>query len=193
MLLALAAEFHRVDRNAALERLDELARPLFGIARLEARAAGERIAETLWHDARLRPATGQIDDLHLDRLLERRRGHPALLAAAYAEVARRAGVSLCVLSAQQAWFAGLVDEGGVVLLDPALALGLPPSQEPLSLQRHCAHELAHAILCALTKSFRARARSDQTRRALELRLQLPLGEQLRARARRELRALAEAD
>ena len=31
-LLALAAEFHQVDDAAALERLDELARPAFGIA-----------------------------------------------------------------------------------------------------------------------------------------------------------------
>jgi hypothetical protein len=193
LLLALAAEFHPVDEEAALTELDELSRPLFGVAEQGAQAAGERIAETLWQEGALRPSSAGIDDLFLDRVLQRRRGHPALLAAVYLEAARRAGVSLCVLSCPEGWFAGLLDEGRVVLLDPALALGLLPSRDRLSLRRHCAHELAHAVLCELTGRFRAQHLPREARRAVELRLHLPLAETLRARARQELRTLAEAD
>jgi regulator of sirC expression with transglutaminase-like and TPR domain len=110
LLLALAAEFHPVNEKAALDELDELARPLFGIAGQEPRAAGERIAASLWDEAGLRPKSSDLDGLFLDRVLHQRRGHPALLAAVYLEAARRAGVTLCLLSSQEGWFAGLLDE-----------------------------------------------------------------------------------
>jgi hypothetical protein len=64
---------------------------LFGAGDLPPRVAGERIAATLWDQARLRPVTAGIDGLLLDRVLRDREGHPLLLAAAYVEVARRAG------------------------------------------------------------------------------------------------------
>jgi hypothetical protein len=185
LLLALAAEFQPVDRAAALDELDELARPLFGASQQGPRAAGERIAATLRDEAGLRPVTASIDGLFLDRVLLYRQGHPALLAALYVEVARRAGVSLCLLSSPQAWFAGLVGEDEVVVLDPAPALG--GSQGRLMLQPHCPHELAHAVLCGLTNRFRSLGRARQARRAAELRLVLPLGEKLLTRARQELR------
>jgi hypothetical protein len=187
LLLALAAEFHAVDRGAALDELDELARPLFGVGREAPRAAGDRIAATLRDEARLRPVAAGIDGLFLDRVLHCRQGHPALLAAVYVEVARRAGVSLCLLSSPQAWFAGVVGDDEVVVLDPAPALG--GSQGRLRLRRHCAHELAHALLCGLTNRFRQLRCARRARRATELRLLLPLGEELLTRTRRELRQL----
>ncbi|MGH2716021.1 MAG: transglutaminase family protein [Thermoleophilaceae bacterium] len=143
LLLALAAEFHPVDWAAALDQLDELSRPLFGASGQAARAAGQRIATTLWEEAGLRPSNDGIDALFLDRVLHRRRGHPALLAAVYVEAARRAGVSPCVLSSPQAWFAGLVDEAEVVVLDPAPTWGGARWPGHLLLRRHCPHELAY--------------------------------------------------
>jgi hypothetical protein len=187
LLLALAAEFHTVDHRAALEELDELSRPLFGIGTHTPRGAGERIATTLGHDARLRPVTASLDGLFLDRVLLYRQGHPALLAAVYLEVARRAGVSLYLLSAPHAWFAGLVADGEVVVLDPAPGLG--GSQGRLTLQPHCPHELAHAVLCGLTNRFRLLGCAARARHAAELRLLLPLGEEVLARTRLELRQL----
>jgi Transglutaminase-like superfamily len=185
MLLALAAEFHAVDREAALNELDELARPLFGIRDRDPRAAGELMATEL--AAGLRPGEASVDDLFLDRVLRRGRGHPALLAAVYVEVARRAGLSLSVLSSEHAWFAGLVGDRAAMLVDPAAAGGL--RQARLTLRCYCAHELAHVVLCVLTTRFRALGDADSARRAAELRLALPLGEKLLARAKRELREL----
>jgi Transglutaminase-like superfamily len=185
MLLALAAEFHAVDRSAALNELDELARPLFGIRGRDPREAGELIAAELAPG--LAPAWQSVDDLFLDRVLRRRRGHPALLAVVYVEVARRAGVSLSVLSSEDAWFAGLVGDDAAMLVDPAAAGGLMRAR--LTLCFHCAHELAHVVLCALTTRFRALGDADKARRAAELRLALPLGEKLLTRARRDLREL----
>jgi hypothetical protein len=75
-----------------------------------------------------------------------------------------------------------------VLLDPALALGLLPAPKRLSLRRYCAHELAYVVLCELTRRFRELGRVSDARRAVELRLLLPLEEPLLARTRRELRA-----
>jgi hypothetical protein len=184
LLLALAEEFHDVDRTAALEELDELARPLFGVGRQSPRAAGELIASKLGEAAPLRPAADSVDDLFLDRVLRNRRGHRALLAVVYIELARRAGVSLSLLSSGDAWFAGLLCDDEAVLLDPARTGDSLQAQ--LVLRQHCAHELAHGLLCSLTSHFRALGSHGLARRAAELRLELPLGKELLARARSEL-------
>jgi len=154
------------------------------VAGQEPRAAGEIIAAKLGH---LRPAESEVDGLFLDRVLRDRQGHPALLAAVFVEVARRAGASLCLLSSEQAWFAGLVNDEEAVLVDPAgAASGL---RAELLLRRHCAHELAHVVLCELTARYRLLGCATRARRAAELRLVLPLGEELLTRARTELRQL----
>lgn len=119
LLLSLAAEFRPVDRDDALDRLDELARPLFGAAELGAEAIAWRVAGALWQDAGLRPSSIGRDALFVDRTLRSRRGHPALLAAIYAEAARRAGISLCLLSSSDAWFVGVEDGAELILVDPA--------------------------------------------------------------------------
>lgn len=192
-LLSLAAEFGPVDRAAAQDELDELSRPLFGIVGQPARAAGERIAAVLWRDGGLRPAAGGIEALMLDRVLRQRRGHPLLLAAVYVEAARRAGVSLRVLSSPQAWFAGLLDDTEVVVIDPAPSIGGARFPGRLLLRAHCAHELAYLILGELTRRFRADRRAPEARRAAELRVLLPLEERFLERARRELRELEESE
>jgi regulator of sirC expression with transglutaminase-like and TPR domain len=174
LLLALAAEFHEVDRAAVLEELDELARPLFGVGGQSPRAAGEMIAAKLAEAVPLQPAAASVDDLFLDRVLSNRRGHHALLAVIYVELARRAGASLSLLSSGDAWFAGIVCDDEAILLDPGRTGDTLQAQ--LMLRRHCAHELAHALLCSLTTRFRALGSARLARRAAELRLELPLGE-----------------
>lgn len=127
-----------------------------------------------------------LEDLdELSRPLFGVSGHSprALLAAIYVEAARRAGVSLCLLSSGDAWFAGILCGDEAVLLDPAWTGDT--LQAELMLRCHCAHELAHALLCSLTCHFRALGSTGLARRAAELRLELPLGEELLARARSE--------
>jgi hypothetical protein len=55
----------------------------------------------------------------LDRVLASGCGRPELLAAVYLEVARRAGVSLALLSSGLNWFLGLEDDEEL-LVAPAM-------------------------------------------------------------------------
>ena len=80
MLLALAAEFAPVDSEAALERLDELGRRLFGIAALTPDDAALDLIEVLRFEQGFAVGGGVPAGLMLDYVLEQRRGHPALLA-----------------------------------------------------------------------------------------------------------------
>ena len=102
MLLAVAAEFRKVDHSGALNELDSLALPLFGAAGLPVRDRLRLMAAELGGPDGLRPGPSvPLDGLWLDRVLEARRGHPALIAAVYIEVARRAGFELALLSASE--------------------------------------------------------------------------------------------
>jgi hypothetical protein len=119
-LLSLAAEFHPVDEEAALERLDELARPAFGIASLPHEDGARRLIEAIGEGGGLHPGpVGDPDALMLDRVLASGCGRPELLAAVYLEVARRAGVSLALLSSGLNWFLGLEDDEEL-LVAPAM-------------------------------------------------------------------------
>ncbi|MGH2985193.1 MAG: transglutaminase family protein [Solirubrobacterales bacterium] len=174
LLLALAAEFRPVAWTEERDRLDALARPLFGIARMSAEAAAKRIAASLWHEAGLRPSSIGTDVLFLDRTLRCRRGHPALLAAIYVEVARRAGLALSLLSSPDAWFAGVTDREGLVLVELAASPTPASCQGRLRVRRQCPHELAYAVLSSLAGHLSARGRAGEARRARQLALLLPL-------------------
>jgi hypothetical protein len=133
LLLAVAGQFHEVDEASALERLDDLARPAFG--------------------------------------LESGRGQPALLAAAYLEVARGAGLSPSLLSAGPDWFVGFEDEDELVLVAPSSFDG--PVRR-LDLRRRCAHQLADHVLAELGDQFRRLGRREQAARSLALRKAMPV-------------------
>ena len=152
-LLSLAAEFHQVDEAAALDRLDELARPAFGIASLPPEDAARRLIEAIGESGGLHPGpAGDPDGLMLDRVLSSGRGRPELLAAVYLEVARRAGVSLALLSSGLNWFLGFEDEGELVLVAPA---SFDRPLDRIDLQRRCPHGLADAVLGGLGELFGA--------------------------------------
>ena len=169
-LLALAAEFHPVDDAAALERLDELARPAFGIASLPHEAAAARLIEAIGEGGGLCPgAAGDPDGLMLDRVLASGRGRPELLAAIYLEVARRAGVSLSLLSSGLNWFVGFEDADELVLVAPA---SFDRPLERIDLRRRCAHGLADAVLGGLVELLSARGARADGAHALALRRSL---------------------
>lgn len=82
LLLALAGQFHQVDEARALDRLDELSRPAFGIATLPSEDGARRLVEAIGQEGgMLSGAPGDPDGLMLDRVLESGRGRPELLAA----------------------------------------------------------------------------------------------------------------
>ena len=109
-----------MDEARALDRLDELARPAFGIATLPLEDGARRLIEAIGEEGgMLSGAPGDPDCRMLDRVLESGRGRPELLAAVYLEVARRAGVSLALLSSGLNWFVGFEDAEELVLVAPA--------------------------------------------------------------------------
>lgn len=173
LLLALAAEFGPVAWNDALDRLDELARPLFGVAALAPHDAAQRIVESLAGDAGLAGGDGGSDGLLLDRVLRTRRGHPALLAFVYNAAARRAGLRLGVFSGPLRWYAGLETEAGLVLIDPVPVVDRPAAAEP-TVRRYCGHELAYAVLSGLAHRFERRGADRDAAKALRLRRHLPV-------------------
>ncbi len=172
LLLALAGQFRQVDEARALDRLDELARPAFGIATLSLEDGARRLIEAIGEVGGLvSGAPGDPDGLMLDRVLESGRGRPELLAAVYLEVARRAGVSLSLLSSGLNWFVGFEDADELVLVAPA---SFDRPVERMDLRRRCAHQLADVVLDELADLFRAQGRRDEAARAVALQKALPV-------------------
>ena len=74
-----------------------------------------------------------------------------MLAAVTAEVGRRAGLPVHVLSAPTGWYAGLADGERLWLVDATMD---GSTADPWSLRRHCTHELAFAALLGLSERFK---------------------------------------
>src|ERR1044071_9224283 len=85
LMLALAAESHQLDADAADSRLDELALPLFGLAGGDLRLAAARLANVLDADPGFDADRSSVAGLWLDAALEAHAGHPLVLAALAAE------------------------------------------------------------------------------------------------------------
>jgi len=170
-MLALAAEFHDVDSDAADRRLDQLALPLFGLAGGDLRVAAARLAGILDTDPGFDADRSSVAALWFDAALEARAGHPLVLAALTAEVGRRAGLAVHVLSAPTGWYAGLADGERLWLIDTTMD---GRRADPWSLRRHCAHELAFAALLGLGERYERVGDDRRAGHAAELRSRLPL-------------------
>jgi hypothetical protein len=158
-LFAVTAAWRPVDWHELDGRLDQLALPLFAAGPGGRERAGA-LAELLLE--RFRPDPVLVDGLWLDRALDSGRGHPVMLAAVATEAARRAGWSAMVCSSRQSWFAGLVEDGVLWLVDPTgEASG---SSAPKTVRRHCAHEVAFIVLTGLAERFAGPRDREQARR-----------------------------
>jgi regulator of sirC expression with transglutaminase-like and TPR domain len=169
LLLALAAEFRDVDAAAADERLDELARPLFSFR--EPRAAAFALARVLDREPGFDAERASVGGLWLDGVLEARAGHPLILSAIAAELGRRAGMAVHILSTSTGWYAGLTDGERLWLVDTTMD-GRPVDASRL--RRHCTHELAFAALLGLSERFERLGDTRRAGKAALLRRQLPL-------------------
>jgi hypothetical protein len=171
LMLALAAEFRDVDAEAVDARLDELALPLFGLAGGDLRVAAARLADVLDTDPGFDADRSSVTALWLDTALETRAGHPLILAAMTAEIGRRAGLDVHVLSAPTGWYAGLGDGERLWLVDATMD---GRKADPWSLRRHCTHELAFAALLGLSERFERLGDTRRAGHAALLRSRLPL-------------------
>lgn len=166
ILLDLAGQFGAVDREWALERLDDLARGLFGIASLSCEDAAAHLIASLRRDGGLAVGAPRVEGLMLDRVLRDRRGHPALLAAVCQEVARRAGRRVSLIAGGRDWFVGFEDADGPLLV--ALSPFDAPVADGLDLRRLCSRDLAYAVLAELRPLFTALGQRGHLARALRL-------------------------
>src|SRR5690349_12398229 len=171
LLLALAGEFRDVDIEATDARLDELALPLFGAATGDRQSAASALAAVLDTDPGFDADRASVAGLWLDVALEARAGHPLVLAAIAAEVGRRAGLPIHILSAPTGWYAGLADGERLWLIDTTMD---GRRADPWSLRRHCAHELAFAALLGLGERYERVGDRQRAGRAALLRSRLPL-------------------
>ena len=167
MLLALTAEFRPVDQPLARERLDDMSRCLFGLDRLDAGGQAGCVAHALRHELGLRPLESRDPEtMFLDRVLERREGHPLLLAVIAVELARRAGAPARVCSAPTRLFAGFGDEPDR-LVEVTRPAGRAP--DPTAVVRHGSHAVAFAVLGGLSDGYaHLPGRSDEAHHAFIL-------------------------
>jgi hypothetical protein len=185
LALSLAAELHQLDLAPVEQALDALAAGLSQDTRPapeRLRALGDVMAEF----ASVAPPAS-IDGLLLDRVLECRAGDPLLLAVVAAEVGRRAGLELTLLSCHGRPLVAYVEDGHAVALD---VIGdCPRLREDEQPHCHCAHQVAFAILGAVIE--RATRAGDLVTaiKAAELRLALPLERSALAALGSELLAL----
>jgi Transglutaminase-like superfamily len=191
LLLALAAEFWPVDGATAQARLDDEARRLFGATTLAPGDRAHLLGTVLEHDLQIAPDAGADPELlRLDLVVDRRRGHPLLVAALGVELLRRAGVEAAVCSSPTRWFIGIMAGDRTVLLDARLSAHDDPC--PDHVRRHCAHELAFCALTGLAERFARAGRRSPARLALALRLALPVDESVRVALQRDLDAFGPA-
>jgi Transglutaminase-like superfamily len=172
MLLAVAAEFRRFDAAHVSFRLDELARSLFGVAaEREPRAASYGLAELLTDELRFRSDEHALEGLWPDVALDRRAGHPLVLAVVAAEIGRRAGLSVGICSTAWGWYAGIGEPDRLWLIDPVTDPGPTPSGP---VRRHCGHEVAFAALTGIYARLVRDGDEAAAHRAASLRGRLPV-------------------
>jgi hypothetical protein len=172
LLLAIAAEFGRVDIAGCAAALDlianRIASEVSGADGIELRAeavargfarVGFRVAD------RVSPQDALLPDV-----LVRRRGHPLMLTAVCTEASRRAGIDARPARACAGYLVGLWEGDRALLVDPAGTHEGPPG----SVSWMCAHEVAFLALGELSSLFALHGRLPAAIRASQLRADLPV-------------------
>ena len=193
--LALASEFRSVNEHAARAELDRLGVELAEMAE----HAGSPVAqaEACRHVLGQREGfSGERDDYDnpdnsmLDLVLERRRGLPILLSIVYVAVAERSAIDLAGVGLPGHYVVGHFGAEPPLLLDPFNGGVLVETDAPPEVvRRWSAHETALRMLTNLVGSYARRADLGSAIRAADLRLALPLSEDVRQPLEVELRSL----
>jgi hypothetical protein len=129
-----------------LERVDDIARPMFGVADESLFAQADALADVITNRLGLEVNGRDWRTLLLGDALVRRAAHPLLLASLAHELARRAGRNSVVARDQRLYCCVLI--AGEMALP--ICFGEAPDQlDVSSLRSCCPHELAFTILAAI--------------------------------------------
>lgn len=186
LALALAAEFMALDEVAVEERLDDLAAPLVALHGTPPRVQVGALYNALRPFALAGDAQGR-DAFLLPRVLERRQGQPVLLACLGAELSRRAGMAVGVISDGERRF--MVAHGAMaqpVALDAETDRSPERIVDPRRFAWRCAHEVAFAALGGIGRCAVRENDPEAAELAARLRLALPVNHATRARLDQEL-------
>ncbi len=171
-LVSLVGEFRLVDVSAVTLALDRIALDVGYVRGLDPAAQLDAMRTALG-DLRPLPAA-TLDAVAIDRVLERRAGHPVLLAAIHVLAGRRAGVPLGVIVAEGRPLVAHRRGREAVVLDPADgARRVPGGELPVDARWRCPHQVAYHALTALASGAMERGDVGLAIRAAELRLDLP--------------------
>ncbi len=169
ILIGLCEELHGVDAHAVEAQLDDEARVLFGLSGIDGDGQADEAGRLMEECLGYRSDYGDPRGLLIDHALERRYGHPLMLACIGHELTRRAGMTTVVLSSASAWILRFCAHGSTAYL----SFGEPPDGDD-PIRRHCSHELAYAALVGLEHGYRRVGRLGCARHAGELRGLLPV-------------------
>ena len=196
LALALAAQFHDVEADAALATLDGFGAELSRV-RTRTRGTADELAHAC---ARLlggahgfagdRDSYDEPQNSMLDIVLARRRGLPILLSVVYVEVARRAGVPLDGVGLPGHFVVGCFATDPPLLLDPFNGgQAITGAAAPEAVRPWRAQEIAMRMLNNLVGAYSRRGNLGAAIDAARMRLMLPAPESMRDTLQAELRAL----
>ncbi|NLT07687.1 MAG: hypothetical protein GXY03_15465 [Solirubrobacterales bacterium] len=190
LALSLAAAFHTVDAEAVDGRIEALAEGLAVDAHASPRDQLDALAE-LAHDPRAPQVSvgGDVCCLMLDDALADAVAHPLVGAIVLAEVGRRRGLDVGIVSNGRHHCLGHEQLGEPLLLRADTGAVVDGRALPETLQWCCAHETAAMLLDELEERFLTWTRIDEALRAAELRLRLPLDEESEQGARIRVHAV----
>jgi len=193
LALALAAEFHDADEDAAETALASLRADMESLrdrpARDQLTGAGELTGARV--AARVRP--GRLEDLLLDRVLATGTGDPVCWAIICAHGAQEAGIPLGIVAdTDEHVLVAHRDLAAPLVVEP-LAPTRPIAADRLpagELSWRCSHQVALMLLDRIIARAQRAGRHGDAIRAAQLRLELPLDEPTIAALRDDADAIA---
>jgi hypothetical protein len=163
-MVGLATALGDADPHELRDRLDETARPLFGLGRAALHEQAAELGEAITNRLGLRATANRHGHILLNHALAERAAQPILLAALGHELARHAGLASVVARSRDDYWTLLTADDMFL----PIGYGNRSSLTTSELQACCAHEIAHQVLLRIA----ADGAPERVRRANRLRVAL---------------------
>jgi hypothetical protein len=145
-MVTISHAFGGACATGLLERIDDVARPMFGLAGSGLFEQADGLADVITNRLGLQVESGGWRALLLDHALATRAAHPLLLASLGHELGRRAGLKSVVARSYNDFCCVLI--AGEMAL-PVCFGAVPEGIDVSALRSFCAHELAFTTLAAI--------------------------------------------